>query len=62
MVAPRRAVRSVVRAMTEAHPYEEVAYDVYALENTAGDYGMGTIGTLRRTSRSGRSWQWCAGT
>jgi dinuclear metal center YbgI/SA1388 family protein len=49
MVAPRRAVRSVVRAMTEAHPYEEVAYDVYALENTAGDYGMGTIGTLRRT-------------
>jgi dinuclear metal center YbgI/SA1388 family protein len=48
MVAPRRAVGSVVRAMTEAHPYEEVAYDVYALENTAGEYGMGTVGTLRR--------------
>ena len=48
MVAPRRAVRGVVRAMTEAHPYEEVAYDVYALENPAGEYGMGAVGTLRR--------------
>jgi hypothetical protein len=49
MVAPRRALGNVVRAMTEAHPYEEVAYDVYALENTTGEYGMGAVGTLRRS-------------
>jgi dinuclear metal center YbgI/SA1388 family protein len=48
MVAPRRAVGNIVRALTEAHPYEEVAYDVYALENTGTEYGMGTVGTLRR--------------
>ena len=48
MVASRRAVGGVVRAMTEAHPYEEVAYDVYALENASGEYGMGAVGTLRR--------------
>jgi dinuclear metal center YbgI/SA1388 family protein len=47
MVAPRRAVGRVVRAMTEAHPYEEVAYDIYALENPAMEYGMGVVGTLR---------------
>ncbi len=49
MVAPSRAIGSVVRAMTEAHPYEEVAYDIYALENAAGEYGMGAVGTLKRT-------------
>jgi dinuclear metal center YbgI/SA1388 family protein len=49
MVAPRRSVESVVRAMMGAHPYEEVAYDVYPLENISREYGMGTIGTLRRS-------------
>jgi dinuclear metal center YbgI/SA1388 family protein len=49
MMAPCRAVGDVVRAMTEAHPYEEVAYDVYALENASGKYGMGAVGTLRRS-------------
>ena len=48
MIAPRRATKNVVRAMTKAHPYEEVAYDVYPLENAAGEYGMGAVGTLRR--------------
>jgi len=48
MAAPRRALAGVVRAMTEAHPYEEVAYDIYALENTSGEYGMGAVGTLSR--------------
>jgi dinuclear metal center YbgI/SA1388 family protein len=48
MVAPRRGVESVVRAMTGAHPYEEIAYDVYPLENASREYGMGAVGTLRR--------------
>lgn len=49
MAAPRRAVENVVRAMIGAHPYEEVAYDVYALENTSRDHGMGAVGTLTRS-------------
>jgi dinuclear metal center YbgI/SA1388 family protein len=48
MAAPHRAVERVVRAMREAHPYEEVAYDIYALENTSMEYGMGAVGALRR--------------
>ena len=33
MVVPGSAVRAVVAAMKRAHPYEEVAYDVYRLED-----------------------------
>lgn len=32
-VCPREILESVVAAMKAAHPYEEVAYEVYALEN-----------------------------
>lgn len=48
MLAPRARVNSVVRAMKTAHPYEEVAYDVYALENTSPNFGMGAIGPLKK--------------
>ena len=37
---------AVRRAMQEAHPYEEVAYDVYALNQSTTQAGMGAIGTL----------------
>ena len=48
MVVPDRHVDSVVRAMRAAHPYEEVAFDVYPMENVSNDYGAGVIGTLKR--------------
>jgi len=51
MIAPQHLVDRVVRAMKRAHPYEEVAYDVYALQNRSADYGMGVIGTLERPVR-----------
>ncbi|MGE5314528.1 MAG: Nif3-like dinuclear metal center hexameric protein [Acidobacteriota bacterium] len=47
MLAERWKIDSVVRAMIEAHPYEEVAYDVYPLENRNTEYGLGAVGTLR---------------
>ena len=37
---------SVIRALKEAHPYDEVAYDVYPMLNDATRTGMGTIGSL----------------
>lgn len=37
---------SVVKAMIKAHPYEEVAYDVYLLANEAVTAGLGRIGQL----------------
>ncbi len=33
-------------AMIKAHPYEEVAYDIYPLENSAPGVGMGMLGEL----------------
>ena len=53
MVADSPNVPSVVRAMIDAHPYEEVAYDVYPLENATPGYGMGVIGELSRPMPSG---------
>ena len=37
---------NVVNALLEAHPYEEVAYDIYSLENDNIDYGLGCSGDL----------------
>ncbi|MFN0159096.1 MAG: Nif3-like dinuclear metal center hexameric protein [Bacteroidota bacterium] len=48
MVAPVWKVDNVIKAMKESHPYEEVAYDVYPLENTSSDFGMGAIGNLEK--------------
>jgi dinuclear metal center YbgI/SA1388 family protein len=48
MIAPKRSTGKVVRALKRAHPYEEAAYDVYALEECTTEYGMGAVGSLRR--------------
>ncbi|MEX2116545.1 MAG: Nif3-like dinuclear metal center hexameric protein [Bacteroidota bacterium] len=47
MILPRTKVRAVTSAMKSAHPYEEVAYDVYPLENESAEFGMGAIGELK---------------
>lgn len=36
----------VINALKLAHPYEEVAYDIYPLSNENVNYGMGVIGEL----------------
>lgn len=44
---PRRLLRGVVAALDEAHPYEEVAYDVYPVEFSGGaTKGFGRVGDL----------------
>jgi len=48
MVVPRPHVTNVVAAMKSAHPYEEVAYDLYTLENGNPNVGMGAIGNLSK--------------
>ena len=39
-------LNNVLDAMIAAHPYEEPAYDIYPLENTNVNFGMGAIGDL----------------
>lgn len=47
MDVPRRRLDGVVAALTEAHPYEEVAYDVYPLEaSRPAAKGLGRVGDL----------------
>ncbi|MEX0968111.1 MAG: Nif3-like dinuclear metal center hexameric protein [Bacteroidia bacterium] len=45
-IAPRYLQRQIIQAMIEAHPYEEVAYDIYPLENEHPRTGAGMIGNL----------------
>ncbi len=45
VIVPRRSVGAVVRALLDAHPYEEVAYDVFPTV-TGGHVGFGRVGTL----------------
>ncbi len=46
VVLPAYHLKSVVNALMESHPYEEVAYDVYPIENAAVKIGAGMIGQL----------------
>ncbi|CDO89346.1 Nif3-like dinuclear metal center hexameric protein [Mycobacterium triplex] len=48
VVAPARARPAVLAAMRAAHPYEEPAFDIFALVPPPGDAGLGRIGTLAR--------------
>jgi dinuclear metal center YbgI/SA1388 family protein len=48
VVAPARARAAVLAAMRAAHPYEEPAFDIFALLAPPNDAGLGRIGTLAR--------------
>ena len=39
--------QKILNALTEAHPYEEVAYDIYPLDNVYPQVGSGLYGELR---------------
>lgn len=46
MLVSQRELKGVIAAILDAHPYEEVAYDVYAVKNPGVFYGRGRIGEL----------------
>ncbi|WP_077104063.1 Nif3-like dinuclear metal center hexameric protein [Mycobacterium terramassiliense] len=48
VVAPARARGAVLAAMRAAHPYEEPAFDIFALVPPPSDAGLGRIGRLAR--------------
>ncbi len=43
-VVPKHALNQVIAAMLKAHPYEEVAYDVFAMANEYQQAGAGMVG------------------
>lgn len=50
-IIPESAQSRVVQAMLNAHPYEEVAYDIYPLELEGTSFGLGRIGRLPKKIR-----------
>lgn len=45
-IFPKHIQSQVVSALLNAHPYEEVAYDIYPLDNDFQNVGIGMIGEL----------------
>jgi dinuclear metal center YbgI/SA1388 family protein len=45
-LVPKPRLGAVLRAMFDAHPYEEVSYDVIPLENADPSVGLGRVGEL----------------
>ena len=48
-IVPQRILGGVISAMIKAHPYEEVAYDLYKLENKGNAVGLGRIAALKES-------------
>jgi dinuclear metal center YbgI/SA1388 family protein len=48
VLVPKGRIPSVVNALLQAHPYEEVAYDLVQLENKDTSVGLGVRGKLRK--------------
>ncbi|WP_099352244.1 Nif3-like dinuclear metal center hexameric protein [Fredinandcohnia onubensis] len=47
-VFPSSLQKKVITAMLNAHPYEEVAFDIYPLENEGNVLGLGRVGYLEQ--------------
>ena len=45
-IVPKSILNKVIKEMIKVHPYEEVAYDVYELQNKGEKQGLGRIATL----------------
>ncbi|WHX99343.1 Nif3-like dinuclear metal center hexameric protein [Neobacillus sp. DY30] len=46
-IVPEQLLKRAITAMIKAHPYEEVAYDVYPVENKGEVLGLGRVGTVK---------------
>ena len=46
-IFPKHIQSKVIQALLQAHPYEEVAYDIYPLDNEYTQAGIGMIGELQ---------------
>ena len=46
VIFPGYLQKQIIKSLKAAHPYEEVAYDIYPLENQLNDFGSGLTGNL----------------
>lgn len=45
-IVEKKHLSEIIRVMKEVHPYEEVAYDLYPVQQEGKTYGLGRIGEL----------------
>jgi len=48
MIFPKIKKRQVIDTLYQHHPYEEPAFDIFALENVCREVGLGRIGVLQK--------------
>lgn len=46
-IVNQKKLGSIISSMLSAHPYEEVAYDLYKLENKGSSVGLGRVSSLK---------------
>lgn len=49
-IVPQRILGGVLSTMQKVHPYEEVAYDLYKLENKGNSVGLGRVSKLNQST------------
>lgn len=47
MILPEHQVETAVKALLEAHPYEEPVFDLYTIDHYTKTYGLGRVGELK---------------
>ena len=52
-IFPKHLQNKIISALLKAHPYEEVAYDIYPLDNLNPQVGIGMIGELDQATDEG---------
>jgi dinuclear metal center YbgI/SA1388 family protein len=52
VIFPEYFENQLINSLKNAHPYEEVAYDIYSLSNVRDDVGSGLIGELEESTAS----------
>ncbi|AWV35280.1 MULTISPECIES: Nif3-like dinuclear metal center hexameric protein [Paenibacillus] len=53
-IVPHSIRNKVVQAMLKAHPYEEVAYDLYSMDLKGRSLGLGRVGKLKEPTTLGQ--------
>ncbi|MBW4080119.1 Nif3-like dinuclear metal center hexameric protein [Paenibacillus sp. S150] len=53
-IVPLPIRNTVVQAMLKAHPYEEVAYDLYSMDLKGRSFGLGRVGKLKEPTTLGQ--------
>ncbi|MCK8815950.1 Nif3-like dinuclear metal center hexameric protein [Natroniella sulfidigena] len=48
-IVPSQILGKVIKELIKVHPYEEVAYDIYPVENEGEKFGLGRIGYLEQS-------------